>query len=156
MKFSGEKGQGALEYMQTYGWSILVVMVIGIVLWQLGVFGQHGTVNAATGFAKIRVLEPGIKYSSGTETDALTFHIVNTESSYIKFLGSTSNGDCANISISGTGLDAGKTATVTCTDCENLTAGESFEVLVTITYRTKIGRIAINHTDSGTVQGIVE
>jgi len=34
------KGHGAIEYLVTYGWVILVVIIIGIVLWHLGVFGQ--------------------------------------------------------------------------------------------------------------------
>jgi uncharacterized protein (UPF0333 family) len=33
------KGQGAMEYLMTYGWAILVVIIVGIVLWQSGVFG---------------------------------------------------------------------------------------------------------------------
>ena len=32
-------GQGAIEYLVTYGWTILVVIIIGIILWHLGVFG---------------------------------------------------------------------------------------------------------------------
>ena len=34
----GRKGQSAMEYITTYGWAILVVTIIGIVLWQMGVF----------------------------------------------------------------------------------------------------------------------
>jgi len=33
------KDQSAIEYLVTYGWVILVVIIIGIVLWHLGVFG---------------------------------------------------------------------------------------------------------------------
>ena len=38
-------GQGAMEYLMTYGWAILVVMIVGVVIWQLGVFspGTGGT-----------------------------------------------------------------------------------------------------------------
>jgi len=42
MKF-GRKGQGAMEYLMTYGWAILVVMVVGIVMWQMGVFNVGGS-----------------------------------------------------------------------------------------------------------------
>lgn len=33
------KGQSIGEYLVTYGWTILVVIIMGIVLWHLGVFG---------------------------------------------------------------------------------------------------------------------
>lgn len=30
------KGQSAIEYMMTYGWAILVVLVVGVCVWQFG------------------------------------------------------------------------------------------------------------------------
>ena len=42
------KGQGAMEYLMTYGWAILVVMIVGVVLWQLGVFGGVGLPEKVT------------------------------------------------------------------------------------------------------------
>jgi hypothetical protein len=42
------KGQGAMDYMMTYGWAILVVLIVGIVLWQLGVIHMDGPRYAAT------------------------------------------------------------------------------------------------------------
>ena len=48
------KGQGAMEYLMTYGWAILVVMIVGIAMWQLGIFNMGGTTVTSTGFAKIK------------------------------------------------------------------------------------------------------
>ncbi|MFH0861742.1 MAG: hypothetical protein V1875_01815 [Candidatus Altiarchaeota archaeon] len=48
------RGQGAMEYLMTYGWAILVVMVVGIVMWQLGIFNLNQGSTTATGFAKIK------------------------------------------------------------------------------------------------------
>ena len=42
-KLLGMRGQGAMEYLMTYGWAILVVMIVGIVMWQLGIFNMGGT-----------------------------------------------------------------------------------------------------------------
>jgi len=36
-KNTNKKGQGAMEYLMTYGWAILIVLVAGVVLFQLGV-----------------------------------------------------------------------------------------------------------------------
>jgi len=154
MKLSGKKGQGALEYMQTYGWAILVVLIIGIVFWQLGVFGSRSGVNRATGFAKLKVLEPSIKYDAGT--DQLTFDIINGESMHIRILGNTTGGDCGNISIANLGLDGGQTAMVTCSDCTDLDAGESFDVPVSIYYRIKVAGDIVYKNDSGRIIGAAE
>ena len=98
-----KKGQGAMEYLMTYGWAILVVMVVGIVLWYLGVFsGGPGDVNTASGFAKVKPLEPSIKYS--TETYSVLFgggtfttlrvNLVNGLGTLIIVENITMGGDC--------------------------------------------------------------
>jgi|GEM_PF-916543 len=51
------KGQGAMEYLTTYGWAILVVIVIGIAFWRLGIF-EIGSSQppTSTGFTTIKPL----------------------------------------------------------------------------------------------------
>ena len=159
MKFSTKKGQGALEYMQTYGWAILVILVIGITMWQLGVFGGKAEVNRATGLAKIKVLDPSIRYHTDADLeddDTLTFEIMNTEHTHIRILSNTTGGDCLFLGVASTGLDAGETTTATATNCTDLDPGESFRVNVTFTYRYKLGAERINHTDRGVIQGTAE
>lgn len=34
----GRKGQGALEYLTTYGWAVLVVISVGLIMWKFGLF----------------------------------------------------------------------------------------------------------------------
>jgi len=49
------RGQGAMEYLMTYGWAILVVMIIGVSLWKLGIFNLGGSVPpTASGFGAIK------------------------------------------------------------------------------------------------------
>jgi len=50
----GKKGQAAMEYLMTYGWAILVVMVVGIAMWRLGIFNMGAGPMTASGFAKIK------------------------------------------------------------------------------------------------------
>ena len=46
------KGQSALEYMMTYGWAILVIVIVAAVLYSLGIFSPASSVGSgATGFA---------------------------------------------------------------------------------------------------------
>ncbi|MCX8166971.1 MAG: hypothetical protein N3E37_03915 [Candidatus Micrarchaeota archaeon] len=47
------KAQGAFEYMVSYGWAILIVIVLGILLFSLGVFNPSQT-PTASGFVYIR------------------------------------------------------------------------------------------------------
>jgi len=49
----GRRGQGSLEYIATYGWAVLVVMVVGIAMWLLGVFSQPVT-TSYSGFTKLK------------------------------------------------------------------------------------------------------
>lgn len=157
MKSYGRKGQGALEYMQTYGWAILVVMVVGVVLWQLGAFSQQSGISRSTGFSKIKVLEPSIKYDS-TNPDQLTFDIINGEIIHVRIEGNTSGGDCASatMTITDLGLDGGQTTTVTLAGCEDLDAGESFDVPISIYYRIKIAGDFIYRNDTGRIIGAAE
>lgn len=47
------KAQGAFEYMVSYGWAILIVLVLGIMLFSLGILNPSQT-PTATGFVVLR------------------------------------------------------------------------------------------------------
>ncbi|MEM4367858.1 MAG: hypothetical protein QXO21_02425 [Candidatus Anstonellales archaeon] len=47
------RGQGAFEYMVSYGWAILIVIVLGILLFSLGVFNPSQT-PTASGFVYLK------------------------------------------------------------------------------------------------------
>ncbi len=56
------RGQGALEYLMTYGWAILVVMVVGITMWHLGMFNMGSAIPpTSTGFSVMKPLLPTCK-----------------------------------------------------------------------------------------------
>lgn len=43
------KGQGFMEFIMTYGWTILIVVIVALVLWYIGAFagvGLPGVLNA--------------------------------------------------------------------------------------------------------------
>lgn len=50
----GVRGQGAMEYLVTYSWAVLIVMVVGVVMWKLGIFNLGSTTVTSSGFAKIK------------------------------------------------------------------------------------------------------
>jgi hypothetical protein len=52
------RGQAAIEYLMTYGWAILVVLVVGVVIWQMGLMeiGKQYT-PGKRGFSQIKPLD---------------------------------------------------------------------------------------------------
>ena len=50
------KGQSALEYMMTYGWAILIIVIVAVVLYSMGIFSPKTAVTVpSTGFAPFSV-----------------------------------------------------------------------------------------------------
>lgn len=68
------KGQGAFEYMVSYGWAILIVLVLGILLFSLGILNPSQT-PTATGFVVLRPVSwsfTGGSYSNSNISIALS------------------------------------------------------------------------------------
>ena len=152
----GRKGQGAMEYLMTYGWAILVVMIVGVVLWQLGIFGGGpGAVNTASGFGKIKPMEPSIKYTGS----ALTFSLMNGVGQGITGLNYTATGDCTQateVAISGGTMGSGEVDALSVAGCGPKTSGQSFSASLTIKYVVTVAGTDITHTETGTVRGVAE
>lgn len=65
------KGQAALEYLVTYGWAILAIVIIAAVLWYLGVFnpGKYAAGKQSGGFSTVSVIDyTTVAGSPGTVT----------------------------------------------------------------------------------------
>ena len=46
------KGQSALEYMMTYGWAILIIVIVAVILYSMGIFNPRASVTAtSSGFS---------------------------------------------------------------------------------------------------------
>lgn len=70
------KAQSGMEYMITYGWALLAVAVVVVVLWQIGVFKPFNlfTYETATGFVKITVSNQFFKsYANGSGSLTLVY-----------------------------------------------------------------------------------
>lgn len=148
-----------MEYLMTYGWAILVVMIVGVVLWQLGVFnvGQGNLVT--TGFVKMQPLTPSIAYRDDTFTASFT----NALGTTIKLNNVTINETISGIACEVNAADvtpaltqsvkAGGTFTVIPSTCPAKTDGEAYDLVVTIQYAATMGGITTNHTDAGHIKG---
>lgn len=172
------KGQGAMEYLMTYGWAILVVMVVGIAMWRLGIFNMGGATVTSTGFAKIKPQLAGTGLSAdgtftGTFTNGLGTKITVTGVRISEGGGggilccshTGAGGGCANDGITpdfadyGNGLvkvSGGENFPIVIGNCGTGTSGQVYSVLVEIDYNVSIGTQTVDHTDSGTIRGPYE
>lgn len=143
VKDSNHASQSALEYMMTYGWAILIIVIVAAVLYYMGIFNPNASSTVpfqATGFQNVPVIN-GIANSS-----ALDIQIANE-------LGTTI--DLHNVSI-----QIGNTAYKNFTCLSNtLLAGESsycylqanfsqqqIDASATITYTQLNNNLAYNST----------
>ncbi len=50
------KGQSALEYMMTYGWAILIIVIVAVILYSMGIFNPRASVTTSSlGFSPFAV-----------------------------------------------------------------------------------------------------
>ena len=50
------RSQSALEYMMTYGWAILIIVIVAAVLYSMGIFNPSSSISTTvTGFAGLDV-----------------------------------------------------------------------------------------------------
>ena len=149
-----KRGQSALEYLVTYGWAILAIVIVAALLWALGIFnpgGLVGTGSRASGFT-FNVLDQ--KYA-GT---VLTLTLGNTQGKPVSITavtvthaGATSGAIAAAVPIS---TGASQLVNVTGAPACGTTPGvdKYTDATVVITYDI-VGGIA-GHADSGTISGV--
>ena len=60
------KSQSALEYMMTYGWAILVIVIVAAVLYSLGIFSPSSSLSTTvTGFANTPISSAAFTNNGG-------------------------------------------------------------------------------------------
>jgi len=66
------KGQAALEYLVTYGWAVLAIVIIAAVLWYLGVFNpnRYAAGKQCGGFSTLTCID---YTTSGSDTATVRF-----------------------------------------------------------------------------------
>jgi hypothetical protein len=85
------KGQAALDFMMTYGWAIVLVVIIAIALFAMGIFDPSNFMGSkAAGFAGVTVTGWSMD-NAGT----LTMKVVNNVGSPVRL-------DSINVTIAGT------------------------------------------------------
>ena len=151
------KAQSAMEYLMTYGWAILIVIIVAAALYALGLFNPQTYVSStATGFANLGTPS---EWQFQSSTDTLTVVLQNQKTGMLV----TINNVTANCGAGGTEVEstqtasgtvdiaAGSTATFTFSCGEDLNSGDGYNYKISIKYIPSGNTLEV--PDSGTITG---
>lgn len=149
------KGQTAVEYLMTYGWAILIILIVAGVLAYYGIFAPAGFLGpTARGFGQIQALNP---WSVSASTGDIVMSVGNRVGGQVTFTNLTATLDSgqtlAATAVGGdTVLTSGSNGVITATigtAVTGKTAGDPYTATVIISY-TYGGQ---TFTSSGTLSG---
>ncbi len=161
------KAQAAMEYLMTYGWAILIVIIVAAALYALGVFNPATwTGSRATGFTNIGAPASGAWQATDTMGAVGNFQVVlqnnlpyriNMTSATAVTIGTTA---CTDEAVGGTTLSTaevtvgiGNSFTLTA-NCSGLTDASTYTANVDLVYdNLDSGLDAFR--ESGTLTGTV-
>ncbi|PIZ51243.1 hypothetical protein COY27_04445 [Candidatus Woesearchaeota archaeon CG_4_10_14_0_2_um_filter_33_13] len=148
-----KKGQAAMEFLMTYGWAILVVLVA------IGALAYFGVLSPSKFLPSSCTIGPGMGCDD--------FKVTTTDVQLVLRNGLGESLTATNVSISGCtasaeadGNDAwtdgevlGSTDGITLTSCTNGASGDRFKSDVVIVYTSSSG---VSHTVTGDITAKVE
>jgi hypothetical protein len=131
------KGQTAIEYLMTYGWAILIILIVAGVLAYYGIFAPAGFLTpTARGFGQVQVLSPWTLTANGD----LTLRVENRvgEQINVTTIYATKGGSSSSCSISPeVTIDSGSNQIISgCALGSSIggNAGDTYTVTLTIQY----------------------
>lgn len=152
MRNHSRKGQSAIEYLTTYGWALLAIIIVGAVLVNMGVFSQCQTTTPR--FSGQNVAIDSWSYT-GSQSMDMTVQAIQREVNVTEVAFDWDQDGTYDDQVSTGGLQvaAGSTNTTSLTGLST-TSGEcaTADVRITFDYGQTTGAIA---TGSGTLSGPV-
>ncbi len=154
-------GQSSLEFLMTYGWGILIIIIVSVVAWQLGIFDVRGATRpGAVGFWGVIPTDfiyqsdgdffISIRNTVGGNISIESFNVSSGEiycnKEYTSILEDLPAGSNVTLEI----IDEGSGACLPA----GLKPGSQFETYVSITYEDR--RLGREMTSSGIIWGSVE
>jgi len=147
------KGQTAVEYLMTYGWAILIILIVAGVLAYYGIFAPAGFLGpTARGFGQVQVLNP---WSLLSTNGAITMNIGNRVGETIIVTSIKYTVDTVDYTGDVTPpvtLSSGQNGIITAPTIApafSKKAGDPYTATVTITYSVS----GTNFTSTGTLSG---
>ena len=148
------KAQSATEYLMTDGWALLIIVIIGAVLYSMGVFNYSSYVQTTSaGFPGFQVSKGYWEFSSD---GSLFLRVRNSHSSIINITGveaTYNNQVIANATYSGA-MSPGDEYDMIVSGFSETHAGDSYSMMVRITL-SDLGANIDGLQSSGSLTGIV-
>ena len=138
------KGQTAMEYLMTYGWAILIILVVGAVLFIYVSPGKLVGTNIV-GFSNVKVIQQTYN-AAGT----MTLQIENRVPEQINVTKVFDTTDGVLIDITDVTLPTGGRATVTGATGKLGLTGDAYQIDLALEYVSSLGSINSTGTISGT------
>ncbi len=153
-----KRGQSALEYLVTYGWAILAIVIIAAVLWYTGVFNPSKIAGGGKSGGGFGVFTYSDHVVTTTNATVSVGNAVGRQINVTLLSAGEVNGVvCGGGGSGGTVPDVAPNGilTLTCGDITTLTAGAAYDFPVKITYTDS--QSGITHVDTGGyIRGKVE
>ncbi len=152
------KGQSALEYMMTYGWAILVIVIVAAVLYSLGIFSPSSSIGTGfTGFAPFTISSQACN-STGLYADFVVGGIPSGAPAGIQSASITTATGLSSTTGSVTILPSsqvtsGSTILVKFVGDDCATPGAHYSASVSLTYDYSSGLGPQTPTTTGTIYG---
>ena len=154
MSMNKMKAQTAMEYLMTYGWAILIVIIVGAALYALGIFNPSTySQSTATGFQGFQVPSGGWQFTSSGQLTLMVKNMAGSNINITSVQATYSGTTATNSSIGMTSFAPGSQFTIVITGLGSPSAGSAYSIPVTISY-TNLDT-GLSFTSSGTVTGTV-
>ena len=154
-----KRSQSALEYMMTYGWAILIIVIVAVILYSMGIFNPSSSVTfTSSGFSPFKV-SSSLCTSLGLDLSIIAGPIPNDASSLVinkLFITSATGTNTTTIGYSlpyPISLTSGKSADILIPSISCTSSGTKYSLLTNLqySYTTAAGNIITNTT--GTIAG---
>ncbi len=145
----GKKGQAAMEFLMTYGWAILVILIALGVLFYLGVFSPK-TPNQCISTAPITTCDVKLLIAPGTTGEVSVTYPTSVNTVTFKSIDFDGTGatDCTATPVA---LTSGTKATFTCGAAHNIASAEKYSGSAVISYQNEGS--TISHDVRVTISG---
>ena len=158
MKLSTKRSQSALEYMMTYGWAILIIVIVAVILYSMGIFNPSSSITTTSiGFSPFTVS------STVCSQAGLSVAIIGgglpdtaTQATITKIYITSNTGTTAltkAYTLNPVTISPGKTATIVIPTvaCTSANVKYSLSAKLQYSYSTPAGNVITNTT--GTIAG---
>jgi hypothetical protein len=148
-----KKSQSALEYMMTYGWAIMIIVIVVAVLYSLGIFNPSSSVPSTTvvGFGGLNGITGECLSNSGLVMQVGNIETYNINITAVNYTINTGSYSISPNSKTSEITPDGTTFLILPSACP--AAGDRFSVYVSITYIAIGEPLATPTTTSGTISG---